>query len=99
MPTHQSPLEVSVKNGAIIISIGAAALAQAFEESEYAKPYDVEANSWVAKFKVTDHEEFAREVARALQVEEEDGTTMLHLLLDQACVEAVEAGGLGVEEV
>jgi hypothetical protein len=99
MPTHKSPLEVSVKNGAIIISIGAETLAGAFEESEYGKPFDIDSNNWKAKFKVTDPEEFAQEVARALQVEEEDGTTMVHTLLDQACINAVEDGALGVEEV
>ncbi len=50
-------------------------------------------------FKVTDSKEFAKEVVRALNDEEEDGTTILHRVLDDATLTAFENGAEGCKEV
>lgn len=49
-----------------------------------------------APLKVCDEMEFARDVAKELKSEEEDGTTPLHLLLDKACEEAENNGSTGL---
>lgn len=50
-------------------------------------------------FKVVDPVVFGKEVAHMLQDEEEDGTTLVHRMFDDAFREVVEQGGEGVEEL
>jgi hypothetical protein len=49
-------------------------------------------------FKVTDPRTFARDVVRALNHEDEQGTTAIHRLFDAAFGCAIEDGAEGVEE-
>lgn len=49
------------------------------------------------RMKVTDAEEFAKELVRALNDEEEDGTTRIHLMFDAALEFAFEQGAEGIE--
>jgi hypothetical protein len=49
-------------------------------------------------FKITNVEEFAADLVRALNNEEEDGTTPIHTMVDAAIFDAIEQGALGVEE-
>jgi len=49
-------------------------------------------------YAIADVEVFAREVVRELNDEAEDGTTAVHLMLDRACIRAVENGAEGVSE-
>jgi len=86
------PLEVSIASGRLIISIGVDTLASAAERC--LRFYDGERDRYTLT--VTDKEKFATEVVRALQHEEEDGTTPLHVLLDDAFEAAVDDGCEGV---
>lgn len=96
---ENTPLSVAVKDGKLTVSIGINRLASAFQQSDYARPYDEVLGNWAAKFGIIDAELFASDVARELVREEEDGTTPVHLLLDKVCAEAVEQGSAGVEEL
>lgn len=48
-------------------------------------------------FKITDCDIFAAEIVRSLTVEDEDGTTPVHKMIDEAAIHAVEFGAEGVE--
>lgn len=41
---------------------------------------------------------FAIELLHELRKEAEDGTTLVHLMLDKACVQCAEAGAFGLNE-
>jgi hypothetical protein len=94
-----SGLRARVVGGEVVISIGVDTLAHAFNESEYAKPFDDEKGDWISKLEVADPLEFARGVVEELLKEDEEGTTAVHLLLDKACESAADNGSLGVEEL
>ena len=81
-----------IRDGLIIISIEVAALPLIVSGSCAAAGLD---GFW----KVTDSEAFSREVVRALNDEEEDGTTRVHRLFDAAFNEAINQGAEGIEEV
>lgn len=50
-------------------------------------------------FEVSDAAEFAKSVTRRLNDEEEDGTTLIHTMLDKAMAEAVEQGDDGIDDI
>ena len=78
-----APLEVTLKSGQITISIGVKTLFRACEE--------------VFDGLVVDNESaFSKEVLRTLKDEEEDGTTLVHRMFDNAIREAIEQGAEGV---
>jgi len=73
----------------IVIRVPVDALEQAMRENPRDDSYyDV---------KVTDAAEFAADVVRELNREEEDGTTPVHLLFDKALAAAVDNGSMGCE--
>jgi len=92
-------LRVAVVGGRLVISIGVDALAHAFQETEFAKPFDETIADWRQRWHVTSADHFARDVRTALECESEDGSTPISDLLDKACVDAVEDGSMGTEEV
>ncbi len=49
--------------------------------------------------KVTDSGELAKDLCRALNDENEEGTTPLHRLIDKAVLAAVEQGAFGIDEI
>lgn len=87
------PLEVTVKNGVLSISIGVSTLAFSLEHGNDFLTYDAE-----AKWKVNSDGAFAVDVKRELEREQEDGTTPVHLLLDEAMNSAIEQGSAYVDE-
>jgi hypothetical protein len=93
--SKNSVLEVAVRDGMLVISIGVDVLAFSF--SHHSDSYDDEGEHRADWPKVIDAEQFARDVKMALDDEEEDGTTPVHRLLDAAMLEACEQGSLGVE--
>jgi hypothetical protein len=91
------PLTVELVGDRLVISIGIDTLAFAARHSDYANPWNDERNDFVSAFTITDERVFAHEVARALKDEEEDGSTLVHAMLDRAIENAVENGCDGVE--
>jgi hypothetical protein len=49
--------------------------------------------------KVTDSGEFAKELCRSLNREDDEGTTPIHRLIDKSVLHAVEQGAFGIEEI
>jgi hypothetical protein len=50
------------------------------------------------RYEVEDGPAFAAELVTELGREEEDGTTLVHLMLDKAATRALENGGFGIKE-
>lgn len=49
--------------------------------------------------KVTDSGEFAKDLCRSLNRDDEDGTTPIHRLIDANVLHAVEQGAFGIDEI
>ena len=91
LPDAASPLTVEVRDGCLVVRIGASTLATAFD----AHPEADRAVSWPV---VVDQSHFAREVVQELKREKEDGTTLVHEMLDKAMLSAMEQGAEGLSE-
>lgn len=91
------PLKIGVEGDQLVIRIGVDTLAFCFEISDDNQPFDDEANDFRRSWKVIDRHKFAEGVARGLQIQEEDGSTPLTRILDNACMRAVE-DNMGIEE-
>ena len=91
-------LIIGVEKDELVIRIGVNTLAFAFEISEDNQFFDeMEANDFRRAFKVVDKHKFARGVALGLMSEEEDGSTPITKVLDEAFIHAVE-NDRGVDE-
>ena len=91
------PLTIGVEGDELVIRIGVDTLQFAFETGEDNQPFDDEAHDFRRSWKVTDKHKFARGVGNALCNEEEDGSTPLTKVLDEAYIHAVE-DDMGVDE-
>jgi hypothetical protein len=91
------PLTVGVEGDQLVIRIGVDTLAWCYEISDDNQPYDEKIGDFRRAWKVTDPHKFAKGVGIGLQDEEEDGSTPLTMILDAACVRAIE-DDMGVDE-
>lgn len=94
-------LSVTVKNGAITISIGVDVLAWAFERSEDCQPFndgDSESMEFIQRYLVTDTVGFAADVKREMERDDDVGNTELYKFLDRMCMAAVEDGSEHIDE-
>lgn len=89
---QDAPLTVRVEDDQLVIRIGLAVLADAPRQHNDWRNDDDE-----PRLTVTDATVFANEIVAALQREEEDGTTPVHVMLDDAITYVVEQGGEGIE--
>ena len=94
---EDTPLTVSIDKDVLTIKIGIKTLAFSFEHGEYNNPYNEKVEDFLPLRKVVDPVEFSEDVIYALNVEREDGSTILTDLFDKAMKEAVEDGSLGVD--
>ena len=92
-------LEVHIIDGQLVVRIGVETLAWASDHSDFSTPYDDKVGDFVPKWKVIDQLEFAKDVARELRREEEDGSSLLTNVLDKAIEAAIGQGSLGIEEM
>lgn len=88
-------LEVEVVNGRLVISIGVDTLKYCHNliERENVIGYGPGPG-----FFISDATGFAKDVAAKLVLEEEDGTTPVHLLLDKAVQDAADDGSIHTSE-
>lgn len=98
MDKLEAPLGCKLEGGELVIRIGINVLAMATEDREPFTIYDEKLGDWRKAWIVTDPLEFAKEVAREINREEEDGSSPLTNLLDLACASALDQGCMGVEE-
>lgn len=80
-----------IEDGAIIVRIPLENLPQVVEGAWAL-------GSLESRWKVTDAQVFATELVRALNDEDEQGTTRIHKMFDAAINEALEQGAEGIEE-
>jgi hypothetical protein len=90
-PCEDNSGRAIIEDGAIVIRLPIANLPQVVE------------GAWAGgnlrpRLKVTDAQVFAKELCRALNDEEEDGTTRIHLMFDASIEFASEQGFEGIEE-
>lgn len=86
-----APLSCSIVGDLLMISIGIDTLAHATVTECLVRDSGIPVG-----ITILDKHEFARDVARAINAEREDGSTLLTDLLDKAAVMAFEDGSLGV---
>jgi hypothetical protein len=79
-----------IKGEAIVIRLSLVSIADAVRGG-------VDLGSIDPPIRVTDPKVFAKEVVHALNREDDDGTTPIHRLFDQAFSEATEDGARGVQ--
>lgn len=87
-PRAAEPLSVRVEDDVLTIRIGVGLLAFSTQM----------ADEWDADWRVSDVRQFAADVARDLESDEEDGTTPVHRMIDAAAGRAADAGSLAIEE-
>ena len=85
---RQHGLSVDVIEGRVVIAIGIDALITAVEGGPHA-PEDL-------GYTILDRDGFVAEIVHALHDEAEDGTTIVHEMLDDATEKALDAGSLCV---
>lgn len=95
---RDQPLITEIKDDEIVIRVGIDTIKWALEHHEDSQPYNEETDQYEQKWIVTDPAEFAKDVRRAMENEEEDGTTPLIEFLDQMCILALEDGSIGTDE-
>lgn len=84
---RKSDLDVSVEDGVLKITIGVETLKWAVEASPTFDDCNI---------KVTDADVFAQAVADELLQEDEEGTTLVHMMLDGAATQAIDQGAEGI---
>lgn len=80
-----------IKDGALTIRVPVSELGTLVEGSWATGNLDT-------RFAVTDPDAFAEDLARELNSDDEEGTTMIHRMFDAAINEAIEQGADGIEE-
>lgn len=94
---RNTPLKVEIHEGELIIRIGLNTLAYAAEHNP--QFYDDDKHQRTDKYEnIVDIEELANDVKRELCREEEDDSSPLSDLLDQAIYDAREDGSLAFED-
>lgn len=99
-PRREWPLTVKVEDGALVISIGADTLAQAFKYSPDGEllMWDQRAmRSDPERLQVTDPIAFTREIARALEDEPDECRSAIETFLVKVGFAVFKAGASGVE--
>lgn len=84
-------LTARIADGNIVISVAVAALPELLRMSQASGEID-------DAFEVTDAAAFAEGVVVALNDEDEEGATHMHVLFDRAMAEAIENGAEGIAE-
>jgi hypothetical protein len=75
-------LKAEVAKGKLVISIGVDCLAYAIQNGD----------NWPEGLKITDNAKFAQDMLAFLELDEEDGSTVIHNVLDESANYAIEQG-------
>lgn len=84
--SKDKPLTVEIVDGVLNISLGIDILCLATQSEIY-------------DFKIVDNNGFSNNIINELLSEEEDGTTLVHRMLDEAVNNAIENGSEYIEEI
>lgn len=99
---RNTPLQCVIRGGKLVIEIGIETLAFAAEESpEFWRRWSVDPETGETRqgklVTVRKPNEWAKEVRHALLAEEEDGSTPITKLLDEAMLAAVDDGAMSID--
>lgn len=92
MPKQEDGGKAIIERGHIVIRVAIDALPLIVDGSWGAR------GGQGTRYEVVNPKEFAADLVRALNDEEEDGTTLIHKMFDGAIDYAIEQGAFGVEE-
>ena len=96
------PLEVSVKDGQLVVAIGVQTLAHATTFADWANPWrdddSEQGGDYMRDFAILDAHQFAKDVLHAMLHEREDGSTPLSDFLDKMSLAAIEDGSIATDE-
>ena len=93
---RHDPLKCFIEDGVLVMQIGVECLAHAIKLNPDLTEYDDKTGEWIEP-EITDADKFAAEVLMALKEESEDGTTLVHIAIDTAAMNAIENGAEGVK--
>jgi hypothetical protein len=85
--SKDQPLRIGIENDELVVRIGISALAFGMKAGD----------EWGGEI-IEDELQFAKDVARELEREDEAGSTEFHLLLDRLGNKAVENGSIAISE-
>ena len=88
-------IDAKIENGNLLISISIDTLVNASNYSQYF--FDCKEDG--INLVISDKDKFAKSVANALNLEEEDGGTPITRMLDEAIIWVSEQGEEGIEEI
>ena len=88
MSNRKLPLDVRIAHGQLIISVGVETLCHAVSEGR---------RYGMGEINITDSHMFVSALMNELTDEEEDGSTLIHRMLDEAATKAIENGAEGAE--
>lgn len=94
---NDQELKIEIQNDELIIRIGISTLAVAARNCQYCDAIIMDHDADEEAVKITDEKVFAESILLALKREEEDGTTLVHKMLDSATEYVVEYGENGIE--
>lgn len=94
---YGKPLAVKVSGGKLTIEIGIHTLAHAAAFADWANKWTEAKGDYLREFAITDAEQFAGDIAHAMQDEREDGSTPLSDFLDAMTQAALDDGSMAVE--
>lgn len=92
---EDSELTVSIVGDDLVIRIDAATLANAIKYMPKAEIFDEQLQDFFQP-EVTDASAFLKEMYLALEHEEEDGSTLVHRMIDKAALHIMHVGGEGI---
>ena len=92
----KSLVNVSIKKGLITITFGFDYLKHVAENAPDLEVVNYETGKFIPA-KVTDQNVFAREIVEAILEEEEDGTNLVHKMIDTAIHNKTEYGCEGID--
>lgn len=90
-------LSAKIEKEELVIRVGISTLCRAVRQCPVIDHAVMEANGDESAVEITDEAVFAQAILESLQAEEEDGSTPVHRLLDDAANEAIEQGCEGIE--
>lgn len=90
-----TPLRCTIQNKSLVIEVGLDVLK--FCTEHHPELYEDELDK--GRYVVTDIAVFIEAVVDELHKEEEDGSTLIHRMLDRAILDAISNGAEGVEEL
>lgn len=89
-------VNVELIDGRLVISIGVDTLATAIKYMPQLDDAFDEVEGKEIETEITDADKLAAAIVETLDDEEEDGTTLVHRMLDKAALQAIENGAEGI---